>query len=515
MRDQSARRTPEVLKRRLVVIPLVGLALAGCGTRVTPDAMPALESRSEAVATAVTDRSVVEEQAGPADTAGTGAAPAESAAGASAPTGRAGARPAGSTAVGSPPVGAGPTNPSSHRSSGSGTSAPASGTASGGTAPGVPGAPTPADQPADTSPIVIASVGTMSGPAGSVIRRVAEGVQVWVAATNAKGGIAGHPIKHIMADDGADPARHKAELRRVVEQDKVVALVGNPDAGTGQAGVDYLREQRVPSIGGDGGGDWYYSTPFHFPQGPMGVTLAVAEIRDVGLYGKAHSKKKLGTLACTEADICRVLDRVWNEKAQSYGLEPVYRGQATLVQPDFTAECLAARREGVELFEIALDTNSIGRLASSCARQGFKPIYGFPAGITKSNQQDDPNLEGARSTLPTFSWLQNNSPATAEFQEAMKRFGQSLQPLTGGHTGGWTAGKLFEKGVLAGGVTGKVSRQSVLAGLYTIKNDTLGGLTGPLTFAADNTAARTTCTSGVEIVQGKWRPINDGAFNCQ
>jgi ABC-type branched-subunit amino acid transport system substrate-binding protein len=361
---------------------------------------------------------------------------------------------------------------------------------------------------------VIGSIGTMSGPAGDVIKRTYEGAQLWVAAMNAKGGIAGHPIKHIVADDGGDPARHKAELRRLVEQENAVALVGNPDALTGYAGVDYIKEKQVAYIGGDGGGDWFYSTPFHFPQGSHGLVIAEAEIRDVGLYGKAHNKKKLGTLNCTEADICRIFDKVWNEKAASYGLEPVYRGRTSLVQPDFTAECLAAQRQGVELFEIGLDTNSIGRLAASCARQGFRPIFGFPAGLAKDNQKDDPNLEGARSTLPTFSWLQTDSPAALEFQEAMKRYGKNLLPVTAGHTGGWTAGKLFEKGVLAGGASGKVTRATVLAGLYTIKNDTLGGLTSPLTFTAGQPTARVPCSTQIEISKGKWRLIDGGKFNC-
>jgi branched-chain amino acid transport system substrate-binding protein len=366
----------------------------------------------------------------------------------------------------------------------------------------------------DTSQIVIGSLGTLSGPAGDVIRRTYEGAQLWVAAINAKGGIAGHTIKHIVTDDGGDPARHKAELRRLVEQENVVALVGNPDALTGYAGVDYIKEKQVAYIGGDGGGDWFYSTPFHFPQGSHGLTIAEAEIRDVGLYGRAHDKKKLGTLNCTEADICRIFDKVWNEKAANYGLQPVYRGRTSLVQPDFTAECLAAQRQGVELFEIGLDTNSIGRLAASCARQGFRPIFGFPAGLAKENQQQDTNLEGARSTLPTFSWLQNDSPAALEFQEAMKRYGKNLLPVTAGHTGGWTAGKLFEKGVLAGGASGKVTRATVLAGLYTVKNDTLGGLTSPLTFNAGQSPARVPCSTQIEINKGKWRLIDGGKFNC-
>jgi ABC-type branched-subunit amino acid transport system substrate-binding protein len=354
----------------------------------------------------------------------------------------------------------------------------------------------------------------MSGPAGDVIKRTYEGTQLWVAAVNARGGIAGHIVKHIVADDGGDPARYKAELRRLVEQENAVALVGNPDALTGYAGVDYIKEKQVAYIGGDGGGDWFYSTPFHFPQGSHGLAIAEAEIRDVGLYGKAHNKNKLGTLNCTEADICRVFDKVWNEKATAYGLQPVYRGRTSLVQPDFTAECLAAQRQGVELMEVGLDTNSISRLAASCARQGFRPIFGFPAGLAKDNQTADPNLEGARSTLPTFSWLQNDSPATQEFQDALKRYGKNLLPVTAGHTGGWTAGKLFEKGVLAGGATGKVTRATVLAGLYTIKNDTLGGLTSPLTFTAGQSVPRVPCSTQIEINKGKWRLIDDGRFRC-
>jgi branched-chain amino acid transport system substrate-binding protein len=383
-------------------------------------------------------------------------------------------------------------------------------------APGPSGAPAPAPAggPRDTSPIIIGSIGTLSGPAGDTIKRTYEGVQVWTAAVNAKGGIDGHPVKQIVTDDGGDPARYKAALRRLVETDKVVALVGNPDALTGYAGVDYIKEKGVAYIGGDGGGDWFYNTPFHFPQGPVGATLAEAEVRDAAAYGRTLGKKKFGTIACTEADICRVLDRVWNDKAAQYGLEPVYRGRTSLVQPDFTAECLAAQREGVELLEVGLDTNSVGRLAASCARQGFKPIFGYPAGIAKDNQQADPNLEGARSTLPTFSWIQNDSPATQEYQDAMRRFGKSLGPQTAGHSGGWTAAKLFEQGVRAGGTAGPVTVASVLAGLYTFKNETLGGLTAPLTFTAGQTAPRVLCTSQVVIKGGKWRLINDGKFVC-
>jgi branched-chain amino acid transport system substrate-binding protein len=511
------------IRRALALAAALTLVVGACGSDDGNEGAKAPESANEQPA-GVSEpgpEAVPEEAGAPAgeaapDGAAPGAAsnPSAAAAPASAGTGGPGTGGAKTPSGGSA---AAPAAPGSKQAAGGTNALASSGAPSPGGATPTP-APAPApptgDGPQDTSPIVIGSIGTMSGPAGDVIKRIYEGVQVWAAATNAKGGIQGHPIKHVVSDDGGDPARHKAELRRLVEQENVVALVGNPDALTGYAGVDYIRDKQVAYIGGDGGGDWFYNTPFHFPQGAVGVPLAEAEIRDVGLYGKQHKKTKFGTLTCTEVDICRVFDKIWNEKASSYGLKPLYRGRTSLVQPDFTAECLAAQREGVELLEVALDTNSIGRLAASCARQGFRPIYGFPAGLAKDNQKADPNLEGARSTLPTFSWLQNDSPAAGEFQEAMKRYGKALLPVTAGHTGGWTAGKLFEKGVVAGGAAGKVTRATLLAGLYTIKNETLGGITSPLTFAAGQNAKRETCSSQIEIKDGNWRLIDGGKFAC-
>jgi branched-chain amino acid transport system substrate-binding protein len=511
---------PRNTARAFVLVAVLSLVAGACGS---DGGDPAAKDRSGSepapAAAATGSGDPAEQPAGAPVAEGAGAesaAPATASGGPAATPAPAGAPSAGGTK--SPTAGAptAPAAPESKSAAGSANTpaAPSKQSSPEGAPPasGAPSVPAPGAQ--DTSQIVIGSLGTLSGPAGDVIKRTYEGAQLWVAAVNARGGIAGHTIKHIVTDDGGDPARHKAELRRLVEQENVVALVGNPDALTGYAGVDYIKDKQVPYIGGDGGGDWFYNTPFHFPQGAHGLTIAEAEIRDVGLYGKAHNKKKLGTLNCTEADICRIFDKVWNEKAAKYDLQPVYRGRTSLVQPDFTAECLAAQREGVELFEIGLDTNSIGRLAASCARQGFRPIFGFPAGLAKENQQQDTNLEGARSTLPTFSWLQNDSPAALEFQEALKRYGKNLLPVTAGHTGGWTAGKLFEKGVLAGGATGKVTRATVLAGLYTIKNDTLGGLTSSLTFNAGQPPARVPCSTQIEINKGKWRLIDGGKFNC-
>ena len=46
----------------------------------------------------------------------------------------------------------------------------------------------------------------------------------------------------------------------------------------------------------------------------------------------------------------------------------------SLTQPNFTAECLAARNAGLTFLMLGMDTNSERRVISSCAQQGYNPI---------------------------------------------------------------------------------------------------------------------------------------------
>jgi branched-chain amino acid transport system substrate-binding protein len=135
------------------------------------------------------------------------------------------------------------------------------------------------------------------------------------------------------------------------------------------------------------------------------------------------------------------------------------------------------------------------------------------AGVAQDDQKSIPALEGSRFTLFSFSWSQNDSPATAEFQDAMKRFGREMKPLTAGHTGGWVAAKLFERAV--GDTPGKITREAVLAGLWSLKGETLGGIAAPLTFVEGKNATRYLCSVAVAIEGGKLAPLNGGKYKCR
>ena len=67
-------------------------------------------------------------------------------------------------------------------------------------------------------------VTSISGNASSNFSDVETGVKAYVNAINAKGGVNGHPLKYIMADDQSSPTQNLTAAKDLVENKKVVAI---------------------------------------------------------------------------------------------------------------------------------------------------------------------------------------------------------------------------------------------------------------------------------------------------
>jgi branched-chain amino acid transport system substrate-binding protein len=68
-------------------------------------------------------------------------------------------------------------------------------------------------------PIVIGSVGSFTGPQAPALGAVDETLQAWAKFKNANGGINGHPVKLLTADDTTNPAKASQLVRKMVEQE--------------------------------------------------------------------------------------------------------------------------------------------------------------------------------------------------------------------------------------------------------------------------------------------------------
>jgi branched-chain amino acid transport system substrate-binding protein len=221
---------------------------------------------------------------------------------------------------------------------------------------------------------------------------------------------------------------------------------------------------------------------------------------------------KLATLACVETQVCEDGDRLWASEAQALGFQPVYRSRPSLTQPDFTAECLAARNAGAQVVMAGLDTASISRLAASCARQGYKPIYATLSALIADRMKSDPNLDGMIGSSNVFPYFQSGTPASDEFQQTMRAYGSHVEPGAAPATG-WVSAKLFERA--AARLPEPPTAEAVLTGLWTLRGDPLGGLTQPLTFVQDQPAKRLRCWFTLRIRNRAWASPDGFQQHCR
>lgn len=137
------------------------------------------------------------------------------------------------------------------------------------------------DPGASDAEIKIGQTMPYSGPlstAGTIGRTELAYLQM----VNERGGVNGRKIALISLDDGYNPAKTIEQVRRLVEQDRVLAIFGVVGTPTNAAIQRYLNDRKVPQLFAQSGGA-RFDDPKRFPW-----TVAIAPgYRDEGrIYGR-------------------------------------------------------------------------------------------------------------------------------------------------------------------------------------------------------------------------------------
>ena len=523
-------------RARLTVALLASLlAATACGSRLGTGDLEAangvLTKHSTAApgtagageAGAATSGELAGTAAGTAEAAGTEGTPS-AAAGSTTAAGSGSAGAAGTSGVSGQPTGSVGATPSAAAASGAARSSGA-GRSGGGSSTGAAGSGGSAASPAPRagavpgaavaggpkSEILLGSFGAASGILGAVTGTVPPAIRAWAAYVNAKGGIAGHPVRVILADDAGDPARTQAIVRQMVEQNKVVALFSHYSFTV--TGIEkYLESKGVPLIGGTGGDIAEdHSKVIYQPLmgahdgGDWGFLLAVAAQTD---------KKKIAVLYCREVAQCATKIADMKTKLPYNGLDIVYETQISLAQPDYTAEMIQAQRAGAEVVMTMVDSATLGRLAQSAHRQSYNPLFSGPW-----NLDIDPTLASVSKELdgqflgPARTAMYQTSPKLADYREAMARY-QPNQPLGGLGASVFVFGKLLEKIAPSFGAT--VTGDQIISALNGLRGEKLDGFLPGITFPnSDDRTKVNQCVIPYTLRGGKfvaWKPTEE--FFC-
>jgi branched-chain amino acid transport system substrate-binding protein len=169
------------------------------------------------------------------------------------------------------------------------------------------------------SPIPVGTIGTYSGTSGKPDGRAV--MDAWAQAVNAAGGIDGHPIKLYIEDTGGNGAAGLTAAKKLIQQNKVVAIVGTSDNVA--TWIPYADSMGVPIVGG-------------FPALPAALTdpnvFSVSGNLLSSFYGVVSEAKNYGDktaiLYCAETPACESAAGIEQQLGKSVGVSVVYSGNA-------------------------------------------------------------------------------------------------------------------------------------------------------------------------------------------
>lgn len=379
-------------------------------------------------------------------------------------------------------------------------------------APSAPagGAPSPTSAPGIAPPIRLGSIGTDSGPIGAVLAPAVHGAKAWVADVNARGGLNGHPVEIVFGDDGADPSRGLALAKNMVEQQGVVAFFALHAPNSLTAIAPYMEENSIPGIEVCACAPNGETSPMVFPilGGPVGLTYA-----HVLPLLAMSDKRKVGVIYCRETPVCKLSSEIIAEAQSKLGIKVVYEAAATIAQPDYTAEVLAARNAGADALVLLMSIDANLRIARSAHRQGYFPVMSTQQAMSDDRVLTFPAEEIEGFLIGSQTAQYSTSPKMADFRSAMARYvPKGIKASMAGAS--WASGKLLE--AMAGRFSGgAITSNDVLEGLYSLKGETAGGILPPMAFKRDQGHGDTNrCVFLVRIEKGTFTTPKGDQYVC-
>ena len=109
--------------------------------------------------------------------------------------------------------------------------------------------PAAAEDGVTADSITFGQAAVLDGPASALGQGMRAGIQAAFDEVNGKGGVYGRKLMLLSRDDGYEPDRAIAQTRKLIEEDKVFALIGAVGTPTSAAAQPIATAAKVPFIG--------------------------------------------------------------------------------------------------------------------------------------------------------------------------------------------------------------------------------------------------------------------------
>jgi branched-chain amino acid transport system substrate-binding protein len=324
--------------------------------------------------------------------------------------------------------------------------------------------------------------------------------QDWVSMTNAAGGINGHPVQAIYLDDLNTPSTALTNAQQLVNQDHVKAILDLSDDQE-STWAKVADDAKVPVIG-QAESPTFGTDPNFYSVGTTVEPLIWGELKAASLANVT----KVGALYCAEIASCSQTVPLITAIGKPLNIALAYSAKVSSSAVSYTAQCLGAKGAGADGATVVAASNTALNVATSCATQGYKPVWVTTAGEMTTPWLQQSAVNGAIGDVQDAPWFDDSIPATKAMQAAIAKYSPSVtssQAFGAVASIGWAAGLVFGYAAEQEHLTPSSPSTAVTSGLDTIKNNTFGGFTPPLTYTAGK-PAQVPCSFVAGISGGKW-----------
>lgn len=382
---------------------------------------------------------------------------------------------------------------------------------SGGSSSGNPSGSRPASGASGT-PVAVGAVCSCTGAYADNFNSVGKTIKAWANSVNAAGGIAGHPVKLIFKDDASNPGNSATAAQSLISQHVATIIDATLLSPTWEKAA---AAAKIPVIGGDLTAASFYTNPDFYPSGG---TLDYTAYADV-LTAKQAGATNMGVIYCAEVPDCQTVFQQIKKTGKELGVPVIYSSAVSLTAPNYTAQCVGAKAAHVTALFIGSNATGFARVASDCAKQGYDPIYIEEGDGFKMFLASSPGLKNKLwvpfPVLPMFA----DKPVMQRLNAALDKYYPGLRKsndFSQYAVEAWTAGLLVEEAIKKTGAApgAAISAAQVSTALNSLRGDTLGGFSPPLTFTAGKPHS-TDCWYTGHAVNGVPTLANGGKLSCK
>lgn len=350
-------------------------------------------------------------------------------------------------------------------------------------------------------PIKIGGLFDLSGKAQNIGEPTKKVAQMVVNRINKNGGVNGRKIELVIADTQSEPSQAVIALKRLIEKEKVVAIIGPTTTGAAMACMKTIEEAKIPMVacvGGDAPVEparkWVFKTP-------QKTSTAVERLFT---YLKAHGLTNVALLGASDK-FGQEGEAVLKKLAPKYGITISKQESFDPTDADMTVQLTkvaAAKPKAIVVW-------TIGPAGSIIAKNAATAKIGIPL-FQCHGQPDAAYLKGAGNAangtmmpstkLMIASQLPKNDKQRAVVVDFVKAYNANKLGEMGTHSGyAWDAIQIVCNALKKAGTDPEKLRDAIentkgyvgVSGIYNMTKD-------------DHCGLDVNSLVMVKVVNGKW-----------